>query len=1101
MDDFEGAENDVVLEMLRYARPGITLESTRERDAVRRLCEVSKAFLTRRACELIATHANGRPLVRFYSSDGNPMLVNKMFIKILHGNRRIVRYGRHGTEFFNQRCFYRGYDEQGHAMQTVTFTEPISLTDGKKGWNLFACQRDVGPLPRDLGYVGPLLHHYVWDRGCYSILDRITRQFHCHENSKNARPTAPLENLLCFVFTRADVLHDAQNGAGWGVKEYSSDEVLKNLFVGISAVRNSYAELMKYLPLWLPTVVVFRNHSFTDATLVQLWQALDVDVFAAEVMVKHRVLYIDGALLVDVDSEFDPDLFVDLVGAMMGVWRFTTFSDSRFATISRSSKALLGAELSGMSSLIRYCRNTMHVSEFYIHGYDRLDTPTRNLVSITSLSCGCADSIITSLMEDDRVCMKVDEIEDTMVTELDYLFQLPDAVFAILSVLTAYRAQELRSRILAAALTSASFISFKILREARELPWSLCLGDAEANLRELSSNPQPLETNSAQLWTLMEKNYPMKGLIDIVEEIKGLPWSSLGVEQQHAATAQFKRMHPSTQEEMLRCRAMAYMMRPLLARDEVVKRVGRLQMHIQLLKRKVPNRLSGKCLFLRDVFSQWKDLSGSVVVPSEIRVGILASHGGEYFDLPSAVRRAYEERAASERLETIADLCDDVLHMETEIDLLRERALAEPCVSTPWVLSACTFTEEEKAHFDSLYRGGSFSNKKVRELREVCATAPEIPDVFCRLALSRIELPTAPAPPLPPWLGEVCAQREHFARTALVWQGETDDAEPEFFFFCFAYQNPRLLSLMSLSREAFASSLASDGGYGVQGLDAHWDYAFRVQCAFLYSSDNLSHWLEDRLGVLESIVFLEGRRCVSHASIQGLRTFLDKLPPPKRNVGAGGSRGVHGGAAPRSKLVADNPWTLAYIDEGLQFLKKHKKNSGPGHNDSSDDDEASDEADEGELFPIADVYAAMEAAGRDVADDNTGSFKVAPVGGQWTASHLGVAQDAWRGIAVGHAAQDWCTRYGLQATMRFDVALYEHSGALTCARYWVAKHDYWFQAWLLDGMLVPYLYSDEVLNGFEEPLAFTTLCTTIVAGRAQARFAALRFLVPTGQGA
>jgi len=108
--------------------------------------------------------------------------------------------------------------------------------------------------------------------------------------------------------------------------------------------------------------------------------------------------------------------------------------------------------------------------------------------------------------------------------------------------------------------------------------------------------------------------------------------------------------------------------------------------------------------------------------------------------------------------------------------------------------------------------------------------------------------------------------------------------------------------------------------------------------------------------------------------------------------------------------------------------------------------------------------------------------------------------DAWQGKAVGREPSDFCRRYRLQAAARFDVALYEHRGALVCARFWVQRMAFFFGTWVAAGAVLPYAFGVEDTDAWREPAEFTLLTTTCLAAKAQRRFGQPRALWPVGNG-
>ena len=152
----------------------------------------------------------------------------------------------------------------------------MELTRGKSAWALFACAQAICPLLRSMGHRVPCVSHYVWDRGCDSSLDELVRQWHLREASQSTSPTAEVEALTDFVVTNADVLHDIGHVFHWGLTPYLSVD-LKDLSVGIPAVRNAYDLLMQHLSAWLATVVVFTSEPQSADFLELLWSSLGVD--------------------------------------------------------------------------------------------------------------------------------------------------------------------------------------------------------------------------------------------------------------------------------------------------------------------------------------------------------------------------------------------------------------------------------------------------------------------------------------------------------------------------------------------------------------------------------------------------------------------------------------------------------------------------------------------------------------------------------------------------------------------------------------------------------------------------------------------------------
>ena len=190
------------------------------------------------------------------------------------GNLKIRRRGKSSKEFLVERIFVQGTDSDGKRMIAVAFREPFALTNGKGGgYALLSCEMAACPSLRQMGHYGPAVSHYCWDRGCYSVLEKLVRKRHYHEAAQSTRLTAKLEALLNFVVATADVLHDCGNAGAWGVKPFlPSDTVMKDIFIGISSLRNAYDLLMQELGPWLSVVVHFTDVPQPEGFLSQLWR-------------------------------------------------------------------------------------------------------------------------------------------------------------------------------------------------------------------------------------------------------------------------------------------------------------------------------------------------------------------------------------------------------------------------------------------------------------------------------------------------------------------------------------------------------------------------------------------------------------------------------------------------------------------------------------------------------------------------------------------------------------------------------------------------------------------------------------------------------------
>lgn len=186
-----------------------------------------------------------------------------------------------------------------------------------------------------------MISQYVWDRGCYSVLYRTVRRFHTYEVGQSEAVDSELQGLLDFVTTRADVMHDCGTAFHWGLKPVRSPDVMRDLYISIAAIRNSYSILMANLPNWLPSALMFVDACGlgSEENLRRLWGALGVGGEILERLVSFRLLFLQIRLVVRADLRETPGFLDDLFTTLMGVWRFVTFSESRWLSLGVSCRA------------------------------------------------------------------------------------------------------------------------------------------------------------------------------------------------------------------------------------------------------------------------------------------------------------------------------------------------------------------------------------------------------------------------------------------------------------------------------------------------------------------------------------------------------------------------------------------------------------------------------------------------------------------------------------------------------------------------------------------------------------------------------------------
>ena len=216
----------------KYAVPGCQIDDRNSKRHVQKLTETGKMFLRGQVTAMMQQHDDSQCAVRFYSSDGTPLLLTKAW-RQMFGSTVVRRRAKASNEYLVDRCFYMGHSTTGELLSSVVFRDPFAMSDGKKGWNIMAACIGSGPPLRSFGFKGPAISHYVFDRGYYSTMSRMSKQWHLHMQKQTVGhdEDQKLMNLLDFHTSVGDCLHDCGNGFEWGMKPYMGSETSKDLFV------------------------------------------------------------------------------------------------------------------------------------------------------------------------------------------------------------------------------------------------------------------------------------------------------------------------------------------------------------------------------------------------------------------------------------------------------------------------------------------------------------------------------------------------------------------------------------------------------------------------------------------------------------------------------------------------------------------------------------------------------------------------------------------------------------------------------------------------------------------------------------------------------
>ena len=210
----------------------------------------------------------------------------------------------------------------------------------------------------------------------------------------------------------------------------ADQDLLKGLYVSTMSIRNSMEYVHTHIGSWLAAhiEVVEDDKGLPNAEYLQrLWTALRADFEVASTICDARTHWQGERLCVAKSfAESERDVLDVISGTLLSLWSLKTFSDARWLGMSSSLRALVGALLSGIGSIVAHIRRAPHTSDYHVGGWAKL-TPEARAFAVVSAMSGCvSDVALEMIMADNRVPRQIHAIQGAMVEEVEWLAGIED---------------------------------------------------------------------------------------------------------------------------------------------------------------------------------------------------------------------------------------------------------------------------------------------------------------------------------------------------------------------------------------------------------------------------------------------------------------------------------------------------------------------------------------------------------------------------------------------------------------------------------------------------------------------------------------------------
>ena len=549
--------------------------------------------------------------------------------------------------------------------------------------------------------------------------------------------TADLLEQMDWYVSIGCASHDCQHALEWGMAGLLPDtdmsSLTTDLWAVIESLRNSYDQLHRHLAHFVHSKLSISDAPTDRQEHYAYWIALGVESEVADHLADLRVRWTGAGQLVVPNEALIEGWQTILTDCMLSVFQFKQFTHSRWTTVGQSCRTLAAALSLGLQGLVGYIRS-LNKSEYYIKSFGKLNGKVLKYVCGAAVIANVADAVLVELLADDRLAIRVYELQDLMQDELTWLSELGEDVWLRLGSLCDVAAKRLRMDCLRAASVSAAYVDFKALTPAKGYPWTLCRGDIKQNLFFLTLEDEPEDPTAAKIQQLMAHGYNVDLLAEGVQRVGDVHWSTVGVEQAHGSAATIHRFHPDYEVQTLVVMYILHIMRSLLPKTGPTTYIDQ---RLEWFAKKQPHKAHGRSAFFAQLMQAVKDF------PPEQRgeVGrmVMKAHGQMWNELSLEQQAHYVEEAA----EIVQSKRDDIDIQMALLSSQRERKVLEADMFVKGGqlrMSACVLTTDDIELICCRWNSGEYTRASVEDMRKAAVEPPQIPRIDVQHAIKRMVL-------------------------------------------------------------------------------------------------------------------------------------------------------------------------------------------------------------------------------------------------------------------------------------------------------------------------------------------------------------------------
>ena len=188
--------------------------------------------------------------------------------------------------------------------------------------------------------------------------------------------------------------------------------------------------LVGYLSRWLPARVCFGDHR-NPATLRFIWQLLGHSDAWVDILTRLQIRFESGALFVAEALEQDDDVIDQITACLLHLWKFRSWSESRWCGVGVSSRALMGCLMCGLEALVVDIMQEPDLSKYWIQGFGQLNLRVKKMMVLVSCAGRVSENFLQLVLQDDRLPKRIVAIDEQLRQDAEIIEAIPTDVLDV----------------------------------------------------------------------------------------------------------------------------------------------------------------------------------------------------------------------------------------------------------------------------------------------------------------------------------------------------------------------------------------------------------------------------------------------------------------------------------------------------------------------------------------------------------------------------------------------------------------------------------------------------------------------------------------------